>query len=63
MVDPVTVGSARANLAELLEIARQGGAFQRAEQQGISEHAVREIVVRLGGEGITKADLLSWLDD
>jgi tetratricopeptide (TPR) repeat protein len=47
----------------LLEIARRGGAFQRAEQEGISELAVRKIVLRLGGEGITKADLLPWLDN
>ena len=48
---------------ELLEIARQGGAFQRAGQEGISEFAVRKIVVRLGGEGIAQADLLPWLDN
>ena len=53
----------RANISELLEIARQGGAFQRAEQEGISEFAVRKIVVRLGGEGIAQADLLPWLDN
>jgi hypothetical protein len=47
----------------LLEIARQGGAFQRAGQEGISEFAVQKIVLRLGGEGIAKADLLPWLDN
>jgi hypothetical protein len=53
----------RANISELLEIARQGGAFQRAGQEGISEFAVQKIVLRLGGEGIAKADLLPWLDN
>jgi tetratricopeptide (TPR) repeat protein len=52
-----------AKLAELVELARQGGAFRRAEQEGISEFAVRKIVVRLGGEGIGQADLLPWLDN
>jgi hypothetical protein len=49
--------------AELLEIAHQGGAIQRAEKEGISEFAVRKIVVRLGGGGIAKVDLLPWLDN
>lgn len=48
---------------ELLEIARKGGAFKRAEEEGISEFAVRKIVLRLGGEGIAKDDLLPWLDN
>jgi hypothetical protein len=48
---------------ELLEIARAGGVFQRAEHEGISEFAVRKIVLRLGGGGIAKADLLPWLDN
>jgi hypothetical protein len=39
-----------ANLSKLLEIALRGGAFRRAEQEGISAFAVRKIVVRLGGE-------------
>ena len=52
-----------ANLSELLEIARKGGVFQRAEEQGIAEFAVRKIVLRLGGEGIGKDDLLPWLDN
>jgi tetratricopeptide (TPR) repeat protein len=50
-------------LAELLEIARTGGAFRRAEDEGISEFAVRKIVLRLGGEGIARDDLLPWLDN
>jgi tetratricopeptide (TPR) repeat protein len=49
--------------AELLEIAHQGGAIQRAEKEGISEFAVRKIVVRLGGGGIAKVDLMPWLDN
>lgn len=53
----------RANISELLEIARQGGAFLRAGQEGISEFAVQKIVLRRGGEGIAKADLLPWLDN
>jgi hypothetical protein len=58
-VDPET----RANIAELAEFARRQGIFLRAEQEGISEYAVRKIVVRLGGQGIAKADLLPWLDN
>ncbi|MGD9615348.1 MAG: tetratricopeptide repeat protein [Alphaproteobacteria bacterium] len=52
-----------AMLAELLALARTGGAFQRAAEQGISEAAVRAIVERLGGEGIAGDDLISWLDN
>ena len=37
--------------------------FRRAKEEGISEVAVRKIVVRLGGEGIAKDDLLPWLDN
>jgi tetratricopeptide (TPR) repeat protein len=55
--------SIRTRLDELLGLARQGGAFQRAEEQGVSELAVRKIVLRLGGEGIGKHDLLPWLDN
>jgi hypothetical protein len=58
-IDP----ESRANLSELLEVARRGGAFQRAEQEGISALAVRKIVVRLGGQGIAHDDLLPWLDN
>jgi tetratricopeptide (TPR) repeat protein len=50
-------------LQELLVLARTGGAFQRAAAQGIPEPAVRAIVDRLGGEGITAADLIPWLDN
>jgi tetratricopeptide (TPR) repeat protein len=49
-------------LAQLLSIARAGGAFQRAADAKISEAAVRAIVERLGGKGIGPEDLLSWLD-
>jgi tetratricopeptide (TPR) repeat protein len=48
---------------ELLAIARAGGAFIRAAEQGISEAAVRAIVQRLGGEGIGRDDLVPWLDN
>ena len=37
--------------------------FKRAGEEGISEVAVRKIVVCLGGEGIAKDDLLPWLDN
>ena len=50
-------------LQELLTIARGGGVFQRAAEQGISEAAVRAIVERLGGEKIGHDDLLPWLDN
>lgn len=50
-------------LQELLGIAKRGGGFQRAEAEGISEAAVRAIVVRLGGEGIGRDDPLSCLDN
>jgi tetratricopeptide (TPR) repeat protein len=48
-------------LAELLALARQGGIFQQASEQGISEIAVRAIVESLGGEGVGKDDLVTWL--
>jgi tetratricopeptide (TPR) repeat protein len=51
-----------ANLKKLLALAEQGGAFQRASEEGIPEAAVRAIVERLGGEGIGQKDLLPWLD-
>ena len=51
-----------ANLKELLAIARSGGIFARAEQQGFTEQAVRAIVERAGGIGVAGDDLLSWLD-
>ncbi len=50
-------------LDELLAIARAGGAFARAAEQGISEAAVRRIVERLSGEDIERDDLVSWLDN
>jgi tetratricopeptide (TPR) repeat protein len=50
-------------LDELLTLARAGGAFQRASEEGIPEAAVRAIVERLGGQGIGRDDLLSWLDN
>ncbi len=49
-------------LTELLALARQGGIFRQANAQGISEAAVRAIVERLGGEGVTQDDLLTWLE-
>jgi class 3 adenylate cyclase/tetratricopeptide (TPR) repeat protein len=52
-----------AALAELLEIARAGNVFQRAAEQGIPEAAIRSIVERLGGEGIGRDNLVSWLDN
>jgi tetratricopeptide (TPR) repeat protein len=53
----------RAGINELLALARSGGFFQRAAEQGISEAAVRAIVERLGGEGIGRDDLLPWLEN
>ena len=50
-------------LDELLAIARAGGAFQHAADQGIPEPALRAIVKRLGGEGIGRDDLVPWLDN
>lgn len=49
-------------LDELLVLARQSGALQRATDQGISEKAVRAIVERLGGLGLERKDLIPWLD-
>ena len=40
-----------AMLSELLEIARAGGVFRRAADEGIPEAALRSIVERLGGRG------------
>jgi hypothetical protein len=51
------------DLAELLALARSGGVYRRAAEQGISEAAVREIVERLGGDGIGRDDLIPWLDN
>jgi tetratricopeptide (TPR) repeat protein len=52
-----------AKLDELLALARTGGAFQRAHNEGIPEAAVRAIVERLGGQGVERDDLLPWLDN
>jgi class 3 adenylate cyclase len=52
-----------AMLAELLEIARAGGVFRRAADEGIPEAAIRSIVERLGGEGVGRDNLVSWLDN
>jgi tetratricopeptide (TPR) repeat protein len=49
-------------LDELLVLARQSGALQRATDQGIPETAVRAIVERLGGLGLERDDLIPWLD-
>jgi len=53
----------RAEINELLALARSGGFFQRAAEQGISEAAVRAIVERLGGDRIDRDDLLPWLEN
>ena len=47
-----------AKLDELFAFARSGGAFQRAGEQGIAEARVRQIVERLGGQGIERDELL-----
>jgi len=61
--DKIVQGITEAEISKLLEVAREGGVFQRAEQEGISEFAVRKVVARLGGEGIARTDLLPWLDN
>jgi len=58
-----TQASQGAKLEELLAIARAGGVFSRAEQQGIAEPAIRAIVERLGGQGIARDGLVAWLDN
>jgi class 3 adenylate cyclase len=58
-----TQGAHGAALAELLAIARAGGVFQRAADQGIPEAALRSIVERLGGQEIGRDNLVSWLDN
>ena len=72
-IDPGAVSSASAlgandrdadaKIETLLDVAEQSGAFERAGEQGISERAMREIVERLGGQGVEKDDLVKWLDD
>ncbi|CCJ05574.1 tetratricopeptide repeat protein [Methylocystis sp. SC2] len=49
-------------IKELLALAHQSGAAQRAIDQGISEAALRAVVERLGGEGLLRDDLIPWLD-
>jgi tetratricopeptide (TPR) repeat protein len=49
-------------IKELLTHAYQSGAAQRAIDQGIPEAALRAIVERLGGEGLSRDDLVPWLD-
>lgn len=56
--DPETA----ANVRELLAIARQGGIFRAAEQNAISEAAVRAVVEKAGGIGIACEDLIGWLE-
>ncbi len=51
-----------AQLGEIYDFVRRSGALQRAEDQGISEVAVRAIVERLGGLGLGRDDLVPWLD-
>ena len=51
-----------AKLDELLAIVRASGRFETAAEQGISEAAVRAIVERLGGIGLSRDDLIPWLD-
>jgi len=48
---------------EILAFTRNGGVFQRAAEQGISEAAIRGIVERLGGQNIELKDLVPWLDN
>jgi pimeloyl-ACP methyl ester carboxylesterase/DNA-binding Lrp family transcriptional regulator len=52
-----------AKLDELLKLARQSGVVELAHHQGISELAVRNIVNRLGGEGIEREGLIPWLEN
>ena len=52
----------RADISELLEIARRGGLFQRAAQNAIPEAALRAVVERAGGVGIAAEDLMNWLE-
>ena len=54
--------SAAEKLDDVFEFVRRAGVVQHAEREGISELAVRNIVTRLGGEGIIKPDLVPWLD-
>jgi tetratricopeptide (TPR) repeat protein len=51
-----------ANVRELLAIARRGGIFSAAEQNAISEAAVRAVVEKAGSIGIAANDLISWLE-
>jgi tetratricopeptide (TPR) repeat protein len=50
-------------IRQLLSTAESSGAFDRAKAAGIPESAVRIIVERLGGRGVSKEDLPVWLDD
>ena len=47
---------------EFMAMAKASGIFQQAAAQGISERAVRRIVEQLGGQGIERDDLLTWLE-
>lgn len=47
---------------ELMAIVLEKGVIQQAAEHGIPEKAVRQIVERLGGEGIEKDDLVGWLE-
>ena len=58
-----TGASGDKKLDELLTLARAGGVFARAADQGIPEPAVRGIVERLGGLNIARDDLIPWLDN
>jgi tetratricopeptide (TPR) repeat protein len=51
-----------ANVRELLAIARRGGIFRAADQNAISEAAVRAVVEKAGGIGIAGEDLTRWLE-
>ncbi|WP_162250016.1 tetratricopeptide repeat protein [Methylobacterium sp. Leaf456] len=51
------------NIADLIEFVRSSGRTANAQKQGFSELAIRNIVSRLGGEGISREDLLSWIDN
>ncbi len=61
-VDDRTV-SIDQKIDRLLALAERSGAHRRAAKVGIPEAAVRAIVERLGGKGISANDLVAWLDN
>lgn len=52
----------KADVKELLRIMIASGVEQRAAEQGISPAAIRNIVERLGGQGIAAEYLVPWLE-